>query len=160
MMVMANWYKSAIAEGMGGLDDVTVSAIPAGEDWRTLQYAFFMGVDSSSDRQDEAWALTRHLNETRDGAPSCVGEMLDGLGALTASAADTAALPAADAFTQPFIDALSNDRAISQPNVMQASEIEGLLARAIEEVMAGKAEPAEEMDALNTEVEDILAEFY
>ncbi|MDB2407821.1 hypothetical protein N9W17_04775 [Jannaschia sp.] len=160
MMVMANWYESAIVEGLGSLDDVTVSAIPAGDDWRTLQYAFFMGVDSGSDRQEEAWALTRHLNEAQGGEPSCVGQMLDGLGALTASTADTAALPAADAFTQPFVDALAEDRAISQPNVMQASEIEGLMARAIEEVMAGEAEPTERLETLNAEVEDILAEFY
>jgi multiple sugar transport system substrate-binding protein len=161
MMVMANWYESAIREGLGdGFEDVTVSVIPAGEDWRTLQYAFFMGVDSGSDRQDEAWALVRHLNEARDGGPSCMGEMLDGLGALTANTADTEALPAADAFTQPFADALAENRAISQPNVMQASEIEGLMARAIEEVMAGEAEPAARLEALDAEVEDILAEFY
>jgi multiple sugar transport system substrate-binding protein len=160
MMVMANWYESAIAEGLGGLEDVVVSAIPAGDEWRTLQYAFFMGVDSGSDRPEEAWALTRHLNAPRDGGPSCMGEMLDGLGALTASTADTAALPPADAFTRPFVDALANGRAISQPNVMQASEIEGLMARAIEEVMAGEVEPAEGLEALDAEVEDILAEFY
>ena len=161
MMIMANWYESAIREGLGdGFEDVVVSAIPAGDDWRTLQYAFFMGVDSGSDREDAAWALVRHLNEPRDGGPSCVGEMLDGLGALTASAADTEALPAADAFTQPFLDALTEGRAISQPNVMQASEIEGLMARAIEDVMAGEAEVGDGLEALDAEVEDILVEFY
>ncbi len=162
MMVMANWYESAIREGFGERfdEDVAVSSIPMGEDWRTMQYAFFMGVDSASDRQDAAWALVRSLNEPRDGGPSCMGEMLDGLGALTASTADTAALPAADAFTQPFVDALASDRAISQPNVMQAREIEGMMAQTLEEIVAGGAEPEAAMEKLDGEVEDILFEFY
>ena len=162
MMIMANWYESAIREGFGeSFDtDVAVSQIPMGEDWKTLQYAFFMGVDSSSDRQEEAWALVEYLNTPRDGGPSCMGEMLDGLGALTASTADTAALPAADAFTAPFVAALSEGRAISQPNVMQASEIEGMIAQTLEEVIAGGAEAQPAMEDLNEEVEDILFEFY
>ena len=159
MMIMANWYESAIEEGLGSLDDVAVSAIPMGDDWRTLQYAFFMGVDSASQRQEDAWALVRYLNEPRDGAPSCVAQMLDGLGALTASSADTAALPEPDDFTRPYVDALASDRAVSQPNVMQASEIERTMARTFEGVLAGDAEVAEALEELNREVDDILFEF-
>lgn len=162
MMVMANWYESAIREGFGERfeEDVVVSSIPMGEDWKTMQYAFFMGVDSASDRQDAAWDLVRSLNTPRDGGPSCMAEMLDGLGALTASTADTAALPAADAFTAPFVEALANGRAISQPNVMQASEIEGMMAQTLEEIVAGGADPEPAMEELDGEVEDILFEFY
>ena len=160
MMIMANWYESAIAEGLGGLEDVAVTHIPMGEDWRTLQYAFFMGVDAQSERQDAAWALVRALNEPRDGGPSCMGEMLDGLGALTASAADTAALPAPDDFTAPFVAALEDGRAITQPNVMQASEIEGMMAQTFEEVVSGEAEAGPALEELDGEVEDILFEFY
>ena len=160
MMIMANWYESAIAEGLGGLEDVAVTHIPMGEDWRTLQYAFFMGVDAQSERQDAAWALVRHLNEPRDGGASCMGEMLDGLGALTASAADTAALPAPDDFTAPFVAALEDGRAITQPNVMQASEIEGMMAQTFEEVVSGEAEAGPALEELDGEVEDILFEFY
>ena len=160
MMIMANWYESAIAEGLGGLEDVAVTHIPMGEDWRTLQYAFFMGVDAQSERQDAAWALVRHLNEPRDGGASCMGEMLDGLGALTASAADTAALPAPDDFTAPFVAALEDGRAITQPNVMQASEIEGMMAQTFEEVVSGEAEAGPALEELDGEVEDVLFEFY
>ncbi|WP_168771051.1 extracellular solute-binding protein [Palleronia sediminis] len=162
MMIMANWYESAIRDGFGDRfdEDVAVSQIPMGDDWRTLQYAFFMGVDSQSDRQEEAWVLVRHLNAPRDGGLSCMGEMLDGLGALTANAADLAAQEAPDAFTRPFVEALENDRAIGQPNVMQAAEIEGMMARTFETVIAGDAEPGPALQDLDTEVEDILFEFY
>jgi len=162
MMIMANWYESAIREGFGDAfdTDVAVSAIPMGEDWKTLQYAFFMGVDSASERQEEAWALVEYLNAPRDGGVSCMGEMLEGLGALTANAADNAAMEAPDAFTAPFLAALDDGRAISQPNVMQAAEIEGMMAQAFERAMAGETTPEEALQTLDAEVEDILFEFY
>ena len=162
MTIMANWYESAIRDGFGDAfdEEVVVSHIPMGEDWRTVQYAFFMGVDSQSERQEAAWALVRAMNEPRGDGPSCVGEMLGDLGALTASAADAAALPEPDAFTAPFVAALEDDRAITQPNVMQAAEIEGMMAQAFEEVIAGDAEPAPALEELDGEVEDILFEFY
>ncbi|EKE44617.1 hypothetical protein OCGS_1455 [Oceaniovalibus guishaninsula JLT2003] len=162
MIVMANWLESEIRAGFGDRfdEDVAVSQIPMGDDWRTLQYAFFMGVDSGSDRKDAAWALVEHLNTPRDGGLSCMGEMLGQLGALTASTADNAAGEAPDAFTAPFVAALEDGRAISQPNVMQASEIEGLMAQAFERAMAGEASSEAALEDLDREVEDILFEFY
>ncbi|WP_181375910.1 extracellular solute-binding protein [Palleronia abyssalis] len=164
MMIMANWYESAIREGLGDrFEDVVVSQIPAGEDWRTMQYAFFMGVDSGSDVSEAAWDVVRYANSAEsaaeEGGPSCVGEMMNKLGALTANDADNAALGDPDAFTAPFQEALT-DRAISQPNVLQASEIEGLIAQTLDTVIAGEAEAAPAMEDLNTQVEDILFEFY
>lgn len=163
MMIMANWLESAFRDGFGEAfeSDVAVSAIPMGEDWKTLQYAFFMGVDSTSARKEEAWALVRHLNEAQqDGEASCVGRMMDELGSLTANVADTAALPAPDAFTAPFVAALEDGRAIGQPNVMQASEIERMMALAFERAMAGEASPEDALRELDGEVEDVLIEFY
>jgi multiple sugar transport system substrate-binding protein len=73
---------------------------------------------------------------------------------------DNEALPEPDAFTAPFVAALEEDRAISQPNVMQASEIERSMAAAIDRVLAGEATAEEALGELDTEVEDILFEFY
>ena len=165
MIVMANWLKSSIEDGFGDrfAEDVVVSPIPAGDDWKTLQYAFFMGVDSGSDRQDEAWELVRWLNSDAsadDSGVSCMGRTLAGLGALTANASDNAAAGEADAFTQPFLDALAEGRTVSQPNVLQAAEIEGMMAETIDTVLAGDAEPEAAMEELDGEVEDVLAEFY
>ena len=162
MMIMANWLESEIRSGFGDTfdSDVAVSPIPTGDDWKTLQYAFFMGVDSASAQKAEAWDLVRHLNEPRDGGMSCMGEMLAGLGALTANRADLAAMGEPDAFSAPYIEALEEDRAISQPNVMQAAEIEGLMAEGFERAMAGDADPAAVLQELDREIEDILFEFY
>ena len=162
MMIMANWFESEIRAAFGDAfeSDVEVSQIPMGEDWRTLQYAFFMAVDSASDRAEEAWELVRYLNAPRDGGASCVGETMEGLGSLTANVADTAAMEAPDAFTAPFVDALADGRAIGQPNVMQAAEIEGMMAQAFERAMAGDETPEAALEELDGEVEDILFEFY
>ena len=163
MMVMANWFKSSIEEGLGSLDDVAVSPIPAGDDWKTLQYAFFMGVDSDSPNGDAAWEVVRWLNSA-DSADetgvSCMGRMLSSIGALTANASDNAAMGEADAFTQPFLDALADGRTVSQPNVMQAAEIEGMMANVIDSVIAGDADAEAAMGDLDREVEDVLFEFY
>ncbi|WP_299816662.1 extracellular solute-binding protein [uncultured Jannaschia sp.] len=162
MMIMANWLESEIRAGFGDSfeEDVVVSPIPAGADWRTLQYAFFMGVDSNSDRKEAAWDLVRHLNAPREDGPSCMGEMLSGLGALTANTADNAAMGEPDAFTAPYLAALEEGRAVSQPNVMQAAEIEGMMAQTFERVLAGDAEAGPALESLDGEVEDILFEFY
>ena len=165
MIVMANWFESSIREGFGDrfAEDVVVSPIPAGEDWATLQYAFFMGVDSESPRQDDAWAVVEWLNSEAsadDSGVSCMGRTLASMGALTANETDNAAMGEASAFTQPFRDALADGRAVSQPNVMQAAEIEGMMAQTIDGVLAGDAEPEAAMEALDGDVEDVLFEFY
>ena len=166
MIVMANWLEANIRAGFGDdFDDaVRVSPVPFGEGWKTLQYAFFFGVDSSSEVQDEAWDLIRWTSSPEsaevEGGPSCVAGMLEGLGALSANLVDNEALGETDAFTAGFVEALAEERAISQPNVMQAAEIEGLMARTIDEAINGDVEPREALEALDREVSDILFEFY
>ena len=166
MIVMANWLEADIRAGFGDAfdEDVRVSALPFGEDWRTLQYAFLFGVDSGSDVAEEAWELVRWINSpesaSSEGGPSCVGETLAGFGALTANAADLEALGEPDAFSAPFVEALAEGRAITQPNVMQAAEIERMMADAIGTALDG-GEPIEEaMDELDQKVSDVLFEFY
>jgi len=166
MIIMANWLESDIRAGFGeDFESATrVSPVPFGDDWRTMQYAFFFGVDSGSDVQEESWELIRWANSPEsaasEGGPSCVGEMLAELGALTANAADLAALGEPDAFTAPYVRALEEDRAVTQPNVMQAAEIEGLMAQTIDEVIGGDREPREALEELDRSVSDILFGFY
>ena len=166
MIIMANWLESDIRAGFGEEFDeaVRVSAIPMGEDWKTLQYAFFYGVDSGSGNQSEAWDLIRYVNSPESaaeaGGPSCTGEMLNALGALTVNKADLEALGEEDAFTQPFIDAINDERAVTEPNVIQAAEIQKRMADTIRAVRAGDAEPEQAAEELDEGVSDILAEFY
>lgn len=162
MMFMASWYEATLRQAFGdSFDDVVgVAPIPMGEDWRSLQYAFFYGVDANSPNKDAAWDLVQWLNTSRDGEPSCMGVMLTQLGALTANNADIEASQETlgDSFTSPYIEAL--ERSVPEPNVIQASEIERILQGYIERAWAGELSAEEALTQADQEVSDILAEFY
>lgn len=163
MMTMAPWYEQTLREGFGDAfeDIVGVTQIPGGDDWRSLQYAFFFGVDANSPNQEVAWDVITWLNTQQDeGTLSCVGQMLVELGALTSHQGDIAAAQDAlgDSYSAPFIEAL--DRSITEPTVVQAAEIERILQTYIEQAWAGELEPAEALRRADREISSILAEFY
>lgn len=89
-----------------------------------------------------------------------MGEMLVGLGALTANNADIEAAQAqlGDFFTAPYADALS--RSVTEPNVIQASEIETILQTYLLQAYRGDLAPQEALSQADGEITDILAEFY
>ena len=163
MMLMASWYEGELEAAFGDAfeETVGVASIPAGEDWQSMQYAFFFGVDADSDVQEEAWNFLTWLNTSQtEGEPSCMGNMLVGLGALTSNEADIEAAQAelGDAFTAPFVEALS--RSTTEPNVVQAAEIERILQGYIERAWAGELSAEEALTRADAEISDILAEFY
>ena len=146
MMIYANWYKDTLRQAFGSAmnETVGVAPIPAGENWRTLQYAFFWGVDANSPNKQAAWDLIAWLNSPRvAGKPSCTGEMLVKLGALTGNRHDLAASPDeyGDAFSKPFADAISAARAGSLPNLLRGSEIQHDLRLAIGHAWSGAQTP-------------------
>ena len=166
MTIQASWQEGEYREVFGDAfeDTVGIAPIPAGDDWRSLQYAFFYGVDANSDVPDESWAFIEWLNSPasaqREGGPSCMGEMLVGLGALTASNADIEAADddLGDFFTAPFAEAL--ERSITEPNVIQASEIETILQTYLVQAYGGDLEPEAALAQADEEITAILAEFY
>ena len=166
MTIQASWQEGEYREVFGDAfeDTVGIASIPMGDDWRSLQYAFFYGVDANSDVQDESWAFIEWLNSQAsaqsEGGPSCMGEMLVGLGALTANNADIEAADAdlGDFFTAPFSEAL--ERSITEPNVIQASEIETILQTYLVQAYGGDLEPEAALAQADEEITAILAEFY
>ncbi len=166
MTIQAVWQEGSYREVFGDAFEETVGIgpIPMGDDWRSLQYAFFYGVDANSDAQDESWAFLQWLNSQEsaqsEGGPSCMGEMLVGLGALTASSADIGAAEAelGDFFTAPYADAL--ERSVTEPNVIQASEIETILSEYLGQAYRGDLAPEDALAQADREISDILAEFY
>ena len=146
MMIYANWYKDTLRQAFGTAmnETVGVAPIPAGENWRTLQYAFFWGVDANSPSKSAAWDLIAWLNSPRAaGKPSCSGEVLVRLGALTGNRHDLAASPDeyGDAFSKPFADAISSGRAGSLPNLLRGSETQHDLRLAIGDTWSGARTP-------------------
>ncbi len=163
MMTMAPWYKATLQEAFGDAfaDTVGVAPIPAGDEWRSLQYAFFFGVDANSENQEAAWQFLTWLNTAQnEGEVSCMGTMLLDLGALTGNNNDITAAGdrLTDDFTKPFVDAL--ERSITEPNVVQASEIETILKNYIDLAWAEQLSPEDALAAADQEITSILAEFY
>jgi multiple sugar transport system substrate-binding protein len=163
MITMAPWYKATLEETFGDefANTVGVAPIPAGEEWRSLQYAFFFGVDAQGENQEAAWQFLTWLNTAQnEGEVSCMGNMLLELGALTGNNNDIAAAGdrLTDEFTKPFVDAL--ERSITEPNVVQASEIETILKNYIDLAWAGDLSPEEALAAADKEITSILQEFY
>lgn len=162
MMIMAPWYEATLREAFADSfeDTVGVAPIPGGDDWRSLQYAFFLTVDSQSPNQEEAWSFLQWLNTARGDNPSCVGEMMFDLGALTANEADLERGGEAltDSYTAPFVAAL--ERSNPEPSVLQAAEIERILQGYIQQAWAGELTAEEALTRADREITELLAEFY
>lgn len=162
MAIMANWNKADLQTAFGAKFDDTVGVAPIPNDGGapgTMLYSFLWAVDKSSKVQPESWELLKWLNTAQDGKPlSCTGDMLNKLGALSGNLSDLAAMDTKDAFSKPFVEAISSGAAKSQPNIWQADENERTLRGYIEKVWAGTTTAADAMKAADAEVTMVLAE--
>jgi multiple sugar transport system substrate-binding protein len=164
MAIIANWFKDTLRQGLGDrfAEVVGVAPIPTDAmDWRTLQYAFFWGVDARSRNKEQAWALLRWLNTPRvAGARSCTGEMLLRMGGLTGNKADIAASSAelSDDFSRPYVEAISSGRAVALPNLQRMTEIQQVLRNAIEKAWSGSTQPAQALRQADRDIALLLAE--
>lgn len=165
MAVMANWQKSNFASAFGDEFENTVGVAPIPTDGPggTMFYTFFWAVDSTSAVKEQAWDLLQWLNSaSTDGGLSCTGAMLAGLGALTGNTADITAMgeSVSDFFTGPFVEAVESGAAVSQPNVMQAAEIDRILRSNIEQAWAGRLTAEQALAEADDEIQAILDEYY
>jgi multiple sugar transport system substrate-binding protein len=89
-----------------------------------------------------------------------MGEMLVGLARSppTAPTIGAAQTELGDPFTAPYADAL--ERSVTEPNVIQASEIETILSEYLGQAYRGDLTPADALAGADREISDILAEFY
>lgn len=161
MVIAANWNKFGYQEGFGEqfADTVGVAPIPTDGPGGTMLYSFLWAVDSTSDAKEESWDLLRFLNEPRDGGLSCTGEAMAGMGAFAGSNADLAVMTEnADDFDRAFIEEVTSGRAVTQPNIWQASEVDRILRGYIDQAWAGTMTAEEALTQADAEIQAILAE--
>ena len=161
MQISANWNKfgwqEAFGEGFG--DTVGVAPIPTDGPGGTMLYSFLWAVDSTSDSKEESWDLLRFLNEPREGGLSCTGEAMAGMGAFAGSNADLEIMTgAADEFDRAFIEQVTSGRAVTQPNIWQAAEVDRILRGYIDQAWAGGMSAEEALAAADAEIQAILDE--
>lgn len=163
MQVSANWNKAEWEQAFGNAvgDTVGIAPIPTEGPGGTMLYSFLWAVDASSDAKAEAWDLLTFLNSPQgEGGLSCTGQMMAGMGALTGNNADLAAMGGmvADPISQGYIAEVTSGRAVTQPNIWQASEVDRILRGYIEQAWAGDLAAEEALAAADAEIQAILDE--
>lgn len=161
MQISANWNKFGWQEAFGDAfaDTVGIAPIPTDGPGGTMLYSFLWAVDATSDAKEEAWDLLRFLNEPRDGGLSCTGEMMAGMGAFAGSKADLAVMTEnADDYDRAFIDEVTSGRAVTQPNIWQAAEVDRILRGYIDQAWAGTMTPEDALAQADAEITAILSE--
>jgi multiple sugar transport system substrate-binding protein len=161
MQISANWNKFGWQEAFGEEfgDTVGVAPIPTDGPGGTMLYSFLWAVDSTSDSKEESWDLLRYLNEPREGGLSCTGEAMAGMGAFAGSNADLEIMTAsADEFDRVFIKQVTSGRAVTQPNIWQAAEVDRILRGYIDQAWAGGMSAEEALAAADAEIQAILDE--
>lgn len=161
MVIAANWNKFGYQEGFGDgfADTVGVAPIPTDGPGGSMLYSFLWAVDSTSDAKEEAWDLLRFLGEPREGGLSCTGEAMASMGAFAGSNADLAVMTGnADEFDRAFIEEVTSGRAVTQPNIWQASEVDRILRGYIDQAWAGTMTAEEALAAADAEIQAILDE--
>jgi multiple sugar transport system substrate-binding protein len=164
MEIAANWNRAEFAAAFGeeALNDtVGVAPIPTDGPGGTMLYTFLWAVDAASDAKEQSWDLLTYLNTPQaEGELSCTGQMMADLGALTGNNADLAAMGAMseDPFTAAFIAEIESGRAVSQPNLWQASEVDRILRGYIDEAWLGNMTAEEALTAADAEIQAILDE--
>jgi multiple sugar transport system substrate-binding protein len=161
MLIGANWNKFGYQEGFGDqfADTVGVAPVPTDGPGGTMLYSFLWAVDATSDAKEESWDLLRFINEPREGGLSCTGEMMAGMGAFAGSNADLAVMTEnADEFDRAFIEEVTSGRAVTQPNIWQASEVDRILRGYIDQAWAGSLTAEEALTQADAEIQAILDE--
>jgi multiple sugar transport system substrate-binding protein len=162
MQISANWNKAGYREAFGDAfeDTVGVAPIPTDGPGGTMLYSFLWAVDATSDAKEEAWDLLRFINTpAAEGELSCTGQAMAGMGALAGNSADLAQMTeGADAFDQAFVEEVTSGRAVTQPNIWQAAEVDRILRGYIDMAWAGDMTAEEALTAADAEIQAILDE--
>ena len=154
--------EDSAKEKFGEAFEETVGVAPVPTDGRdgTMLYSFLWAVDASSDAKAESWDLLRFLNTaTTEGGLSCTGQMMAGMGALSGNSADLdVMMEGADAFDLAFVEEVTSGRAVTQPNIWQAAEVDRILRGYLDQAWSGAMTPEDALTSADAEIQAILDE--
>lgn len=164
MIIMANWWESALKSGMGAkFGDVATAPIPVGphgDKSRSISYSWMTVVNAKASpaEQKAAWDFLSWLNGPKSGpnGGSAMGEILVSMGILPSRTSDAAAF--ANKLNDPFLKAYiaAVPDAIPFPVVLGGQEFSESLQQHVEAVEFGKASAADAAAAAQTDAVSIL----
>jgi multiple sugar transport system substrate-binding protein len=164
MIIMANWWESALKSGMGGkFADVATAPVPVGphgDKSHSISYSWMTVVNAkaSPDEQKAAWDFLSWLNGPKSGphGGSAMGEILVSMGILPSRTSDAAAF--ADKLSDPFLKAYiaAVPTAVPFPVVLGGQEFSEALQQHVEAVEFGKETSASAAAAAEADAAAIL----
>jgi multiple sugar transport system substrate-binding protein len=165
MIIMANWWESAIRTGMGdeAFANVATAPIPvgpSGDTARSISYSWMtvVSAQASEAEQAAAWDFLVWLNGPSSGeaGASAMGDILQSMGILPTRLSDVAAYQDRldTAFLAGYVSVLESARPF--PIVLGGQEFTEALQRQIEEVQFGRVSAADAQAAAQADAIAIL----
>lgn len=168
MIVMANWWQSALKDSMGdSFDDIATAPIPVGPNGtepHPVSYAWLTMVNSNAtaEQRDAAWAFLKWLDGPESGVDgsSAMGDILSSMGIIPSRNSDVEAHQAelSAPFLEGYVSQLAN--AIPFPTVLGGEEISNTLQGWLERLEFGQASVADMTKQANQEIDAILNRYY
>lgn len=164
MIIMANWWESALKGGMGdAFADIGTAPIPvgpSGDTARSISYSWQTVVNAgASDEQEKAaWDFLTWLNGPQSGknGASAMADILQSMGILPSRSSDVAAYK--DALGRPFLEGYVSTLANAQgfPIVLGGQEFSEALQQVIEQLQYGQVTAAEAQTNAQADATSIL----
>lgn len=166
MIIMANWWESALKAGMGdGFADVATAPIPVGPSGdvpRSISYSWMTVVNAkaTAEEQAAAWDFLSWLNGPESGpeGASAMADILVSMGILPSRTSDVAAFQGklgSDPFLKGYIETLANAKGF--PVVRGGQEFSEALQQHLEAIQFGKASAADAQATAQADATEILA---
>lgn len=165
MIIMANWWESALKAGMGDdtLADIGTAPIPvgpSGDGAHSISYSWMTVVSAkaSAAEQAAAWDFLTWLNgptSGKDGA-SAMADILQSMGILPSRTSDVAAY--STKLTRPFMEGYVKELANAKPFpiVLGGQEFTEALQKQIEAIEFGQASAADAQATAQSDAVSIL----
>lgn len=164
MIVMANWWESALKGGMGedfaNVGTAPIPVGPSGEVSSSISYSWLTIVNASASAEEQAaaWDFLAWLNGegTGEGDASAMADILMSMGILPSRTSDVAANDAAldREFLAGYVSVLENAQAF--PVVLGGQEFTDALQQTIESLEYGQISASEAQETAQADAEVIL----
>ncbi len=165
MIIMANWWESALKAGMGdAFADIATAPIPVGPSGdvpRSISYSWMTVVNAkaSAEEQAAAWDFLAWLNgpDSGPGGASAMGDILMSMGILPSRTSDGAAFAdrlSSDPFLKGYTDTLANAKGF--PVVLGGQEFSESLQKTLEAVQFGQLSAADAQATAQADAVEIL----
>lgn len=167
MIIMANWWQSAIKAAMGdGFSDIATAPIPVGPNGdkaHPVSYEWLTVVNAKAtpEQQAAAWQFLQFLHGTDSGTTgSGMGEILIGMGIIPSRTSDATAFAdkLSDPFLKTYVDSLPD--AVPFPMILGGQELSDVLQKKLEGIEFGDLTAADAAAQAQAEATQILGQYY